>query len=206
MVWKVRAHDLDEAQVDDDADRLAQQLKDALGEGASTPPTDVPEQLLKKALIGRHGEQGTMCILQGPEYQDAENDLYRLEVHESGAAEQQGLSYKWARRNASSIFPIVSLAGSTATVKYIGGDGEPTLHEGDWVEVADRETETRETPAPLLKVKEVEGLTVILDADDAEPPAYEEDSDKRPFLRRWDSGPVSVKRRIHHPRSPVALR
>ena len=193
VVWKVRVHDLDKAQVDADAQRLAQQLKDALGEEAWTSPTDVPKELIDKVFMGRHGEQGRMCILQDPEYQDAENDLYRVEVHESGAAEPQGLSYKWARRNASSIFPIVSLAASTVTVKYIGEDGEPTLQKDDWVEVADRVTETRETPAPLLKVKEVEGLTVILDADGANLPAYEEGSDERPFLRRWDSGPVSVK-------------
>ena len=193
VVWKVRVHDLDEEQADNEAERLAQQLKDALGGEAAIPPTDVPERLLEKVLKGRHGEQGRMCILQGPEYQDAENDLYRVEVHESGAPEPQGLSYKWARYNASWIFPIVSLAGSTVRVKYMGKDDEPKLKEGDWVEVADWETETGETPAPLLEVKEVQDLTVILDVDGANPPTYQEGSKQRPFLRRWDSGPVPVE-------------
>jgi hypothetical protein len=95
------------------------------------------------------------------------------------------------------VFPIVRLGGATAEMEHLGEDGGSPLQEDDWVEIVDRNTTYRKRRVPLLRVKEIDRVdfSVTLDVPDGvELPVYDEDSDERPLLRRWDSpGTVEIE-------------
>lgn len=125
-------------------------------------------------------------------YRGAENQLYRVEVHKGGlAGDPNGATFKWSRENGSVVFPILSLAGTTAKLEHLGRDQRSSLKPGDWVEFADEVVSLGQRPRILAQVDTVtrDSRTVTLRAPDGVAlPAYAEtDVDaKRPLLRRWD--------------------
>ena len=80
-------------------------------------------------------------------YRGAENQLYRVEIHDGGTIGRSTPTIKWARDNASVVFPIVSLRGRTAEVEHLGEDSGSPLTEGDWVEIAEPEDRKPGRPA-----------------------------------------------------------
>ena len=120
-------------------------------------------------------------------YRGAENQLYRVEIHDGGSVENA--TFKWSRENGSVVFPILKLNGSEATLEHLGRDERFTLHEGDWVEIVDDGISLRAEVHPLLQVKSVDRdrLIVGLDVPGGESlPVYDENSTTHPLLRRWD--------------------
>jgi hypothetical protein len=126
-------------------------------------------------------------------YRGAENQLYRIQVHKGGSAgDPNGAAFKWSRENGSVVFPILSLAGTTAKLGHLGRDRRSTLNPGDWVEFDDEIISLTQVPRVLAQVDTVtrDSMTVTLRAPDGVPslPAYAEADigTKRPLLRRWD--------------------
>jgi hypothetical protein len=136
-----------------------------------------------------------LCVIP-PEsrYRGAENQLYRVEVHQGGTAtdDQKGATFKWSRENGAVIFPLSMLAGTTAALEHLGRDLHLSLKPGDWVEIVDDGIAVGETAGPLAQVNAVnrDDLTVTLTLPDGTPslPSYSEaDIDaKHPLVRRWD--------------------
>lgn len=136
-----------------------------------------------------------LCVIS-PEsrYRGAENQLYRVEVHQGGvaAAGTTGAAFKWSRDNGSVVFPIVSLSGTTVVLEHLGRDECLSLKPGDWVEVSDDDIAMGEQGGPLAQVDTVDRdeLTVSLKLPAGATPlpvyAATDAPGKHPLLRRWD--------------------
>jgi hypothetical protein len=127
-------------------------------------------------------------------YRGVENQLYRVEVHRGGDAEEA--TFKWSRDNGSVEFGLESLTEPdgegvrTATLQRLWYDTQQGLEVGDWVELVDDHWAPLGTPPPLLQVQ---GISL------AARQVMLQDSDSRrafgaalhPLLRRWDQQPDS---------------
>jgi hypothetical protein len=162
------------------------------------PPADiplaVPQPTLSHAYLCARAKQeqpqSNPCVMQ-PEarYRGAENQLYRVEIHTGG--EVQDATFKWSRENASVVYPIISLQGTTATLASLGRDKHLSLTVGDWVEIVDDDRTLCRKPGLLVQVDVIEPtvMTVTFKAETLKAetlPVYLSDSDKHPLLRRWD--------------------
>ena len=129
-------------------------------------------------------------------YRGAENQLYRVEIHQGGRAGEA--TFKWSRENGAVIFPVREIAGSLVTLEHLGRDSRLGLNPDDWVEIVDDHYALQGQAQPLLQVEEIdtENMTVTL----KNTPALDVDGieDRHPYLRRWDhsadsdDGAVSV--------------
>jgi hypothetical protein len=117
-------------------------------------------------------------------YRGPENQLYRVEVHEGGAAGEATL--KWSRENGSVVLPVDGLDGTWAELATLGGDGRLDLNVGDRVEFADTAYVSRGEPLPLLRVEEVDlpGRRVRLSGEPES--GVGRRPELHPYLRRWD--------------------
>jgi hypothetical protein len=133
------------------------------------------------------------CIIS-PEarYRGSENQLYRVEIHRSGAAGTA--TFKWSRDNGSVIFPIVGISGNAVTLEHLGQDDSRSLAVGRWVELVD---DNYSLGAPLdddhlhalLQIQSVDPVekTVVF-SDDSVIPDFS--IDKHPYLRLWESDAI----------------
>jgi hypothetical protein len=150
------------------------------------------------------------CVIAADaRYRGCENRLYRVEIHDGGAAgadtpnitpNTQTATFKWSRENGSVIFPIVSStppgepaangnATMTVTLANLGRDARLGLAAGDWVELLDDDCTLAQRVFPLLQVAAVDApnrdvtLSVPKNVTPYLPAA---DPHKHPLLRRWD--------------------
>jgi len=109
------------------------------------------------------------CLIS-PEarYRGAENQLYRVEIHQASTASTPA-TFKWSRENGSVVFPIRSANGRKLTLEHLGRDARLSVEVGDWVEIEDYYLDRKDIvhAAPLLQIEEVsyEDLTVTLSGD-----------------------------------------
>ncbi|MEV3993802.1 DUF6519 domain-containing protein [Streptomyces sp. NPDC049837] len=132
-------------------------------------------------------------------YRGPENQLYRVEVHRGGTAGQA--TFKWSRENASVVFPVRSVSGSTVELDSLGRDDKLGVDLGDVVEVVDDASVSRAawdvTPRSatrLYRIVEIDHAArrVVLDADpagDPHHPGLGTVPALHPLLRRWDHRP-----------------
>ena len=118
------------------------------------------------------------------QYRGAENQLYRVEIHEPGVAGTS--TFKWSRENGSVFYAIKSGTKEMVTLASSGRDERLRLKADDWVELLDSVSAARNLPGPLLRVTFVDAMKrqVSLHGGDE----YGSNADYR-FLRRWDSKP-----------------
>lgn len=138
-----------------------------------------------------HGKSSDELCVISPEssYRGAENQLYRVEIHEGGTTGQA--TYKWSREDGSVAFPITALSAAGATLGHAGHDRRSGLKDGDWVEVVDDVIASGDSPGILAQVKgPPQHLNVMLEfaGNQSNFPSYaDKDFQKRhPVLRRWD--------------------
>lgn len=125
-------------------------------------------------------------------YRGVENQLYRVEIHHGGDAEEA--TFKWSRDNGSVEFGLESLGEPdgdgvrTATLRRLWYDARRGLEVDDWVELVDDRWAPFGTPAPLLQVKGVSMAARQVTLQDTD---RDRDFDiaLHPFLRRWDQQP-----------------
>ena len=120
-------------------------------------------------------------------YRGAENQLYRVEIHQGGNA---GVAtFKWSRDNGSETFAIRRTSGDTAFVESLRADR--SLKSGDWVELLDDEIERSGATGVLFQVDAVDerqtSVRLKIPAGTTFP-VYDENAvaDRHPYLRRWD--------------------
>jgi Family of unknown function (DUF6519)/FHA domain len=138
-------------------------------------------------------EPGPEVAPTGGGYRGVENQLYRVEVHRGGDADDA--TFKWSRDNGSVELGLDDLGeleseARTATLKRVWYDAREALEVGDWVELVDDHWAPLGTPAPLMRVSKVLLATrqVVLEDSDEN---RRFDPSAHPFLRRWDQAPDS---------------
>ncbi|MEU2433213.1 DUF6519 domain-containing protein [Streptomyces sp. NPDC007861] len=136
-----------------------------------------------------HADEDPCLVRPDARYRGPENQLYRVEIHEGGAAGQA--TFKWSRENGSVTFAVDELDGTWVELASLGSDDKLDLNVGDWVEFADTAYVSRGEPLPLLRVEEVDlpGRRVRLSAEPD--PSVGRRPGLHPFLRRWDHRPGS---------------
>ena len=124
-------------------------------------------------------------------YRGAENQLYRVEVHQGGSVATPA-TFKWSRDNGSVTFAIRQLDQNyKATLESLGRDTHLSVKHGDWVEVTDDSRVLSGQPGWLAQVDEVFpdelSVTLTVPASETGFPAYGLDkASLHPLLRRWD--------------------
>ena len=126
-------------------------------------------------------------------YRGVENQLYRVEMHRGGDAEEA--TFKWSRDNGSVEFGLEGMGepeGQAAcgrrTLQRVWYDAQQGLEVGDWVEFVDDHWAPLGTPAALMQVQGITLATRQVTLQDTE---GHRDFDARlhPLLRRWDQQP-----------------
>jgi Family of unknown function (DUF6519) len=143
-----------------------------------------------KARGSEASKQDTTPCIISPEsrYRGAENQLYRVEIHNGGSVDdtKQPASFKWSRENGSVIFPISNLAGKVVTLDTLGHDKRFGLKPDAWVEIVDDDYVLQDSPNPLLQIDTIDTVNMRVTLKDAPATAVGQDQTKYPFLRRWD--------------------
>jgi len=177
VVWQIRVHELTREQV---ANRTA------TGE-------DLLDQFLRGAGLDWIAHpQLNVSTLPVAIYTGAENQLYRVEIHQPGHASnaatrhERTATFKWSRCNGSATFPIEKVSGFEVTLSNATDVENGRLQVGDWVEVVDQAYELRRRALPLLQVTQTKhgDRQVILST--SVPSDVGRDSAPRPYVRRWD--------------------
>ncbi len=137
----------------------------------------------------------TVCITPpDARYRGAENQLYRVEIHNCGSVgATPGPTFKWSHENGSVVFPIDNIEGKLITLANLGRDEHLGLQKDDQIEVVDDDYvlqvfgDPNAQPNPLLHIDDVNpiNMTVTLSAA----PQISFDRDKHPLLRRWNQKP-----------------
>jgi hypothetical protein len=142
-----------------------------------------------RAMARRDARNLDPCaIAADSQYRGRENQLYRIEVHASGAAGDA--TFKWSRENGSVAFRIaaegITADASVLTIEIedLGHDRRTGLCEGDWVEITSDAFEFAAIAPSLGQVTKIDRShrMVTLKVD----PADKTDFTACTLLRRWD--------------------
>lgn len=122
-------------------------------------------------------------------YRRLENQLYRVEVHDPGAADTA--TFKWSRDNGTVVTSIEKIGGSVITVHDIGPDETLGFANGQWIEITDDALELNGRPGQLAQIDTVNAATREITLLGATPQPLASNPDgvdaaRHPKLRRWD--------------------
>lgn len=143
-----------------------------------------------KARAKRSETTDDPCLIS-PEshYRGAENQLYRVEIHNS-SLENGGPTFKWSRENGSVIFPIRAIQEKEVWLEHLGKDARFSLKANDWVEIVNDDSALKQQPDALLQVKSVDHETMKVTLSDSS--VIDDVIEKHPYLRRWDQNGKTV--------------
>ena len=141
-------------------------------------------------------------------YRGAENQLYRVEIHQPGqvtsstaavdaagavvaapgASSRSGPTFKWSRNNGCDVYPVISVTKAEVLLDSVGRDVRSTLKSGDWVELIDDILILQGKPGQLLQISEVsaQDRRVTLVADSLFDVSPKDPNHSHAFFRRWD--------------------
>jgi hypothetical protein len=142
-----------------------------------------PESIGARGRLAAHAHGG---------YHGAENQLYRVEIHDPGRPEFA--TFKWSRDNGAIAYAIASVAEKVVTLETFGRDAHAAIVAGDWVEICDDDDAGAQKPARgLFVVAEAQPSARTVTLETA--PGYSHQARKHPVLRRWDqrSAPLQVE-------------
>jgi hypothetical protein len=120
------------------------------------------------------------CVISpDARYRGAENQLYRVEIHRTGAA--GSATFKWSRDNGSIATSWFGTEGTDLLVANVRG-----FEVGNWVELSDDANDLLGQPGTLVKLVGVGPgkLTIDSAADAASPPDVTKLTHAK--VRRWD--------------------
>jgi hypothetical protein len=151
------------------------------------------------------------CVVApGAGFRRLENQLYRVEVHNSGAL---GVAtFKWSRDNGSVATSWKSaLPNPTNPANHVdlvvGGIGRDKVLRfagGQWVELTDDTREETGRTGTFVQVVKAEGEIVTIDTTTAFPPGAINIANfpKKPKVRRWDFRDKPADMKIVQPAAP----
>jgi Family of unknown function (DUF6519) len=152
---------------------------------------------------------GPCCLTSGAAYTGLENQFYRVQIHQPGAAAGSavppttapaGATFKWSRDNGSVISGVTSIgnvtnsAGNPAsqlTVTSLGRDQVLGFAPGNWIEIVDDSFEFAQTAGELHRIDtiDVSARTVTLATTlGASFTTGSTDPRRHTRIRRWDQG------------------
>lgn len=131
-------------------------------------------------------------------YRGMENQLYRVEIHQSGPAldntganQEDAATFKWSRDNATVVASLKRKEGDRLIVNGLR-DFSRWFTAGNWVEITHDALELNGLPGTLVRLARVEGETLTIDPYTTSGTIYEPDSKflNLPIsnlkVRRWD--------------------
>jgi hypothetical protein len=137
-------------------------------------------------------ESDDPCILPPQAgYRRLENQLYRVEIHESGTESIDNPTFKWSRDNGSIAASVKAISGKKITISHPVPGRLEEFAPGQWIEVNDDKHELRGEPGTLVQIESVAGneLTLYQALSQADFP-----EEYNPKIRRWDcNGEEDVK-------------
>lgn len=166
--------------------------------GPGWKPTDAESSGELRARAEPSPTDDGPCIVP-PEagYRRLENQLYRVEIHESGTlngAPDDAPTFKWSRDNGSIVTKWEKQDVNDLTVSSTGRDSVLGFAPQQWVELTDDTHELRGKPGTLVKVVKVEGQLLTIDPTTATGSVDIADFSNNPKVRRWDSeGELTVE-------------
>jgi hypothetical protein len=123
--------------------------------------------------VAQSGTPSPCCLTPNTGYTGLENQLYRVEIHQGGAANASGTAanpaatFKWSRDNASVATAVSAIGQTTAkltntptsqlTVDSTGRDDVLGFSPGDWIEIIDDVREFNGQAGDLRKI-DVDGV------------------------------------------------
>lgn len=126
------------------------------------------------------------CIVApGAGYRRLENQLYRVEIHRSGAT--GAATFKWSRDNGSIVTLWLQKTNNELTVSSIGRDKVLNFASGQWIELSDDSRELRGQPGTLVRLVKAEGNVLTIDPATATGTVNLSDFAAPRKVRRWDS-------------------
>ncbi|MGC2698423.1 MAG: DUF6519 domain-containing protein, partial [Candidatus Angelobacter sp.] len=133
-------------------------------------------------------------------YRSLENQLYRVEIHNTGtgdaAAGSGTATFKWSRDNGSVVASWISPpsgqtpAANTLFVSSTGKDSVLGFAAGQWIELSDDTRELNFQPGTLVQLTNVQGQVLTVDPGTVIPSGGSlnlADYKLNPKVRRWDS-------------------
>ena len=128
-------------------------------------------------------------------YQGMENQLYRVEIHDSGPAGRA--TFKWSRDNGTVVTRWIGQSGSNGELLEIepcGGDAQLCFRPGDWVELTSEQQEIEGIPGHLVQLKDAADTVLTVDVDgDSSFDVKHADIGDNPKIRRWDGAGLQVE-------------
>ena len=176
-------------------------------EGEQNPPTDVEGARRWLAtwakthasgdgrLAARSGGEppnSDPCVISPDStYRGLENQLYRIEIHDSSGDETEPPTFVWSRDNGSVVYPISQEQDMVVTVTSLRGPDRHELAVGDWVELFDDESVARGVRHPVVRVEKIErgvegGASEVTLSDPPRGGQSEDAFPRQAVLRRWD--------------------
>lgn len=117
-------------------------------------------------------------------YRGATNHLYRIEIHNTPASVKDTVKFKWSRENASLVFPVLKVEGTSLFLDGVGRDDRLCLHPGDFLEFESTDISwTEALPLALVKIVDPDRMMVTVDQV---PDSFKVGKDNLPAVRRWD--------------------
>lgn len=180
VVWQVLPLPGSQLELDDGSTK--DQVRAAFAKWAAAQAPSA--RMAARSERPEHADEDPCLVKPDARYRGQENQMYRVEIHEGGAAKDA--TFKWSRENGSVTFPVDELDGTWAELASLGSDDKLDLNVGDWVEFVDSAYISRGEPLPLLRVEEVDlpGRRVRLSGEPD--PSVGRRPELHPFLRRWD--------------------
>lgn len=193
-VWQVRLFDLA-----DDPDATCDSPID------NWPPA--PSAGLLSTDTTPTAPSGPCCLTSGAAYTGLENQFYRVEIHQPGAAEGSavppttaptGATFKWSRDNGSVISGVTAInnvtnsegnPASQLAVTSLGRDQVLGFAPGNWIEILDDSSEYAQTAGELHQIDtiDVAAKTITLATTlGASFTTGDTDPDRHTRIRRWD--------------------
>jgi Family of unknown function (DUF6519) len=123
-------------------------------------------------------------IPPGAGYRRLENQLYRVEIHDSGNV--NSATFVWSRENGSILVGAAQVkAPNEITVTSLGRDEVLGLAPGSWIELTDDTHELAGVPGQLVQITSIADEILTVDTSGSGPldPA---EYPSGPKVRRWD--------------------
>jgi len=150
-------------------------------EAATATPTGT-----MAARVQPGGSANGPCVVPSTAgYRRLENQLYRVEVHDSGNLGTA--TFKWSRENGTVVARWESQNVDQITISSAGRDTFLGFGTGDWVELTDDENDLLGQSGTLVRLLSVSDNILTLETATATGTTDMTDFHTRPKVRRWDS-------------------
>jgi hypothetical protein len=123
-------------------------------------------------------------------YRGLENQLYRVEIHQSGT--ETSATYKWSRENGSVVVAIESISAANIVVQSLGPDANLGFQVNDWVEISDDTAlfgDRPNQPGALYQISSIDASTRTVMMGTTVLPIH---LGLHPRMRRWDQRGTSA--------------